>query len=371
MASPNLGSISGGMMDATLDLQSIQMNQYKLQEAPIKLQEEQIALQQDKMELQQKTKLLSLMQNIKPPRDVSTTDAVADVYTQMAMAELQAGNPEASLKMANGASELLNRASSVDARTYRMQNDRLSKFANILSQSPDSQQGFTQAIQAMLAADPGVARDPKFQALAKQGWQPGLIPKLERSVLSAKDQAEIDYKQKQELHLTTEDAVGRANIGLINARKKHIEDTDAAKAKEGGIVVKAADRNLILKMAEAKWPGADSNDLYVRSQAVAEEMVKMRKDQHLTDSEAGARAFTASEKDGRWKGLKMAPVRAGTSAAKPLPFAKGDTPEPNMWYSYKGEPVWQSPVDGMAYSQEELEGMEEDERAEIGYGVKQ
>src|SRR5580765_197092 len=201
------GGFTSGMLESQLDLQRIQLggqevelNKFRLQEAPIKLQEEQMQLQKDKIQLAQQVRMLSLMQNLHPPQDVNSPDALSGVFTELATIQLESGMPDAAAKTASTAARIADTASKVDSRNYRMQNDRLSKFANILDGVPDSPGGYAQAIQAMVAADPGVVKDKRFAQLAQQPWRPGMMDEVKRAVLTAKEQAEVDYRKKAGAH---------------------------------------------------------------------------------------------------------------------------------------------------------------------------
>jgi|HubBroStandDraft_4_1064222.scaffolds.fasta_scaffold03747_4 hypothetical protein len=362
---PSIGSVTEGYVGAQLDLQQVQLNQAKLEMAPIELAKEQIALQQDKMQLAQQTKMLSLMQNLKPPSEADTPDQVAGVLSQISMIQAEAGLPDAAAKTAGEAASILNKSSQIDYRSWRMQNDRLSKFANVLSSVPDSPQGFALAIQTMAAEDPGVAKDPRFLSIARQPWRPGLIEQLQSSVQTAKDKAEVKLKAAQEAHARSSTVVDQHRVGLIDAQKDATRDRDKRLEKEGALVVKASQLKAITDQADRDFQGVDENDIRVRSRPLAEEMVKLMREQHLTESEAAVRVYQRAKKDGIFNGLRVPPTIAGSKPIKPLP--KPDKPsqlKDNQWYMIKGQP--QLYMDNQFYSQEDVRQMSQDEKDALG-----
>jgi hypothetical protein len=366
---PSIGSVTEGYVGTQLDLQQVQLNQAKLEMAPIELAKEQITLQQDKMQLAQQTKMLSLMQNLKPPSEADTPDQVAGVLSQISMIQAEAGLPDAAAKTAGEAASILNKSSQIDYRSWRMQNDRLSKFANVLSSVPDSPQGFALAIQTMAAEDPGVAKDPRFLSIARQPWRPGLIEQLQSSVQTAKDKAEVKLKAAQEAHARSSTVVDQHRVGLIDAQKKAAQDRDKRLEKEGGDLVKADDRKAIVEQATRDFPGADPADIAVRSRPLAEEMKKLMRDQHLTQSEAAVRTYQRAKKDGLFNGLRTATAIKGEKPSVPLPMpAAAKDVKQNQWYTINGEP--RLALGTKFYTAAELEDMDREDREALGLDEK-
>jgi hypothetical protein len=323
-----------GYNSTQIDLQQIQLNQDRLAMDPVKLQQEQISLQKDKIDLAQNIKMLSLMQNLKPPKDVNDPNQLAQVWTDMSMIQLESGKPDAAAKSASVASKIAEDASKIDSRTYRMQTDRMSKFANILAGSPDTQAGFTQALQSMLAEDPGVARDPKFQNLAKQGWRPGLVPLLERSVLTAKEQAEVSYRQKATEHAAVDVVLDKHRIDLVDAQAAEQRRLARQQKKEGGTVVKQSQLQAMTDLINRDYAGAVTEDVRVRARPLAEEAVQLMKTAHLTESEAMMRVYEKARTSGTFSGLRVAPTQKGTKPGKALPAPKDPSKvQLNQWYT--------------------------------------
>jgi len=364
---PGLGSVTEGMVGTQLDLQNIQMNQFKLQEAPIKLQQEQVDLAKDTLALNQQMTMLKLMQGIKVGEHGDTPDQMSDILNQMSMIQLQSGMPDAAAKTASEAAKLQNTASQIDYRTYKVQTDRFSKFANILDGVPDSQQGFAMAVQAMGAADPRAMQDPKFQEIIKQGWKPGLIPMLKRSVLTAKEQAEVKYRQQAGEHAEASATLDKARIGLVKAQEKLATDRDKAIQKEGGKPPTADDRKAIIEQINRDYTGADQADVYARARPLAEQMKKLIRDEHLTQSEAAVRVYEQARASGAFAGLRQTRNIPGTRPGLPLTVPKGASVkdlQQNMWYMYKGKPVLVIGTKG--YTEEELAAMDDDEKEALG-----
>ena len=365
---PSIGSVTEGMVGTQLDYQQIQLNQAKLEMAPIELQKEQVSLQQDKMQLAQQTKMLSLMQNLKPASEADTPEAMVGILSQISMIQAEAGLPDAAAKTAGEAASIQNKSSQIDYRSWRMQNDRLSKFANVLSSVPDTPQGFALAVQTMAAEDPGVAKDPKFLNIARMPWRPGLIEQLQSSVETAKDKAEVKLKAAQESHARSAAVVDKHRVDLIDAQAQLARDRDKHLAKVGAEVVKADDRKAISDMVTRDYAGADPADVAVRVRPLAEEMKKLMRDQHLTQSEAAVRTYQRAKKDGIFNGLRMSPQIKGAKPTSPLP--QPDSPKAikqNQWYMGK-DGVPRLALGTKFYSEEDLAGMEEEDREALGMG---
>lgn len=357
MPAPTLGSVTEGMMGAQLDLQNIQLNQFKLQEAPIQLATEQINLQKEQIALRQQVKMLSLMQNLKPPSEAESPDGIATVLNQVAGMYLQSGMPDAAAKMAKEASSIQENASKIDARSYKMQNDRLSRFANILEGTPDTPGGYTAALQQMASSDPGVLRDKKFVSLMQTPWRPGMVKALERQALTLKEQAEVSYREKAGAHAAAAAEVDKFRVNLVKAQTKLAEDRDKALGKAGAPTVKASQLKAITDMAESEYPGADPADVRVRSRPLAEEMVKMMRDEGITESQAARRVYEQARSAGVFTGLRQAPVAKGTKPAAGLKLPQtAKQVQENQWYSGDQFPDGQPRVamGGKFYTEEEL-----------------
>lgn len=366
---PNLGSISGGMIDAQLDLQNIQLNNFKLAAAPGELLEQQITLKKDQIQLEQQVRLLSLMQNAVPQNEADSPNKIAGVLNHFAMLQAEAGMPDAAAKTAGTASKILEDSSKIDYRAYRMRADRLSKFANILSQVPDSPGGYAQALQTMAAEDPGVASDPTFKKLAQQPWQPGMITKLRDGALTAKEAAEVKYRQQAGDHAAAAAEADKARVPLIREQEKYLETREAAIKKAGGTIVKASQLKTITDMAEVDYPGADPADVRVRSRPLAEEMVKTMREQHLTESEAARQVYEKARSNGIFTGLRTAPVQKGSKPGAPLPLPAAKDAEElkkklqqNQWYLIEGEP--RVLMGDKFYSEDELAAIDKEDEAE-------
>src|SRR5204862_3107320 len=115
---------------------------------------------------------------------------------------------------------------------------------------------------------------------------------------------------------------------------------EKALGKAGGTIVKAKQLQAITDMAKVDFPGADDADIRVRSRPLAEEMVKMMRDQHLSESEASRRVYEAARGSGVFSGLRMAPVITGSKPGKPLAApAKPADVQPNIWYLFPEDPA--------------------------------
>lgn len=363
---PNSNPLGGGWAsggtEQTLDLQAIQSN-------TVKLQSEQIGLIRDKISLQQDLKMLQLMGGLQPGQ-ADTPDQMASMMSQVAMLELRAGKVDSAAAMAAKASTIQENASKIDYRQFRMQNDRFTKFASVLSGVQDSPQGLSQALQTMMSLDPRVAQDPKFQALAKTPWRPGLVAALRNQVLTEKDKAEISYRNAATDHATAAATVDRNRVDLIKSQKKYLDDRDKQLDKTGAIPYKAEQLKSVTDQASRDYPGADPADIRVRSRPLAEEVVKMMRQDRLTLSEASTRVYENAKSTGVFSGLRQMPTIKGSKpgAALPLP-AKAEQMQENQWYTIGGVPRLK--VGDSLYTEEELSGMNDDEKEALGIDTEE
>ena len=356
-SNPLGGGFTGGMTEQTLDLQAIQSNS-------VKLQSEQIGLIRDKISLQQDLKMLQLMGGLQPGQ-ADSPDQMAGMMSQVAMLELRAGKVDSAAVMAAKASSIQENASKIDYRQYRMQNDRFTKFASVLSGVQDSPQGMSQALQTMMSLDPRVAQDPKFQALAKTPWRPGLVASLRNQVLTEKDKAEIRYRNAATEHATAAATVDRNRVDLIKSQKKYLDDRDKQLDKTGAIPYKAEQLKAVTDQATRDYPAADMADIRVRSRPLAEEVVKMMRQDRLTLSEASTRVYENAKRTGVFSGLRQMPSIKGSKPGVALPLpAKAEQMQENQWYTIGGIPRLK--VGDSLYTEDELAGMNDDEKEALG-----
>ena len=366
------GSVAGGMMEGQLDLNAIQVGRIKTQQEGIQLQRDKIALAQD-------MRMLSLMQNLQFHPSMggqgqpSTPDDMAGLMTQLSTIAMQSGKVDEAEKLATAASRISENSSKIDYRQFRMQQDRFTKFANYLGSAPDTPAGYATALQSFMADDPRAAADPKFQKLAQTPWQPGLVKGLQAQVLSQKDAAEIAYRKQAGDHAQAAKLVDDQRVELIKAQTQLAKDRDIHLKKAGAVTVKESELRAVTDQATRDFPTADPADIRVRSRAVAEEMIRMVRQQNLTISEASTRAYEAARSSGVYSGLRTVPVRPGTKpgSAMALPGKSSQKPEEraalmqdNMWYSVGGRPMLK--LGDNLYSEEELAGMDDDEKEALG-----
>lgn len=353
---PYAATTFGGMVDTTLDLQNIQMNSQKIQ-----------ANQQDllkgKIELNQTMTMLRLMQGLKPGAGGDTPDEMSDLMDQMSIIQLESGMPQAAAKSAEVATKIRSDSSLNDYRAYRLRTQRLSQFSSILDTVPDSPDGFRQAMMLMQTTDPEAMKDPKFQQIARMGWKPGLMKQLKDAVLTQKDKSEIKYRQQAGDHAAAAAKADEANVDLIRARTQYYKDRDKLLGKEGAKPPKSSELQAITDQITRDFPGADPADARVRARPLAEEMNRLISTEHLTLSQAATRVYQRAKSAGVFQGMRLMPVRPGSSPNNPLPMPSGGKkPQQNMWYTDKnGEPVLV--IGNNVYTQKEVAENEDEDEA--------
>lgn len=378
---PTLGSVAGGMADTQLDLQNIQLNQFKLQEAPIQLEAERTQLMRDQISLQQQMKFMQLLQNANfdtssTSGGASTPSGLAGVMSNLATIQLESGMVDQATKSANAAARLQETSSRVDYRTYKLQTDRMSRFANILDSIPDNPSGWTQALQAM-ADDPGAMRDQKFQSLMQTPWKPGLIPMLKTSVLTAKEQAEVNYRRAAGEHAEAATVLDKDRRALVSAQTDYYKDRAKKLQKEGGdLRVKARELQAITDKITVDYPEAKGEEARNIAQPLAEEMVQMIQKQGLSLSEAAQRVYSRAKKEGVFAGLHPMTQIAGSTPDKPIPVKAPKKGQPlsqgmtkNLWYVSPerfGDNTPRTIIGTKAYTQAELKQLQSEDDLVMG-----
>lgn len=364
-----LGSVTEGMVGTQLDLQALQLGNQKIESNKIALQSEQVQLTKDKIQLAQQMRMLSLLQNahIGQSGDQPSQNPIemSSWLTELSQIQLQSGLVDDATKTANIASRLQENASKIDYRSFKMQNDRFSKFISVLDSVPDSPGGLQQAVAMMAAEDPGVARDPKFQAIAKMPWQPGLIAMLKSQALSAKDAAEVKYKEAATKHADAAAAVDIARVNLVKTQTRLADDRDKALKKDGVTLYKAEQLKAITDKVKVDYSEGSDEDIRNRSRPLAEEVASMMKKQNLTLSEAATRVYEQAKSRGDFAGLRMQTILPGSKPGKPLELPKKPTDvKQNKWYMVKGKPM--IAIGTKFFTEEEMSASERDDEALLG-----
>ncbi len=357
---PVPGSVAGGAAAMQLDLQAIQSNK-------VKIQTEKVGLIRDQLGLMQEMRAMQLWNNIKPGQAKSPAD-LANVLDQVSLIQLESGQFDKGAQTAAKASGIRNQASAIEARKFKIRQQKLQQFANVLGGVPDTPAGYQQALLTMVQTDPHVVHDPQFAQLMQTPWRPGLVGQLKSMVLDAKDKSLIAYHKTQQAKAQEDIKMDQARMALMQKEKKYLSDRDKTLAKAGVQLIKSNELQAITDQATRDFPGADPADIRVRSRPIAEQMLQLMRQEHLTLSEAAVKAYQQAKKDGVFNGLRKMPTLKGTSAKNPLPMPYKDAQEAaadnykrisdNMWYLVNGVPM--VALAGHFYTQQELDAADKE-----------
>jgi hypothetical protein len=346
------------MTDQALAQQNVELNAQAIQGGGIKLQDMQVGLMKDKIALAQQMRMMQLMNGLHFGGGRSPSpDQMSGFLNDLAVIQAESGNPQEAAVTAGHAAEIQSRGADVAYKQYQMQSKRLDTFAGILDSVPDSPQGYHQALKTMLAQYPQAQKDPAFQNLAKTPWRPGLLAQIKDSVTTARDRATSQYRQFQEKQAVQRTKIDEQRIALEKERNQIAKEREIKLKKEGAKPVTAGQLQAISDQATRDFIGADPADIRVRSRPVAEEMLRMIQQQHLTLSEASVRAYQQAKKDGVYNGLRGLKGLKGGNAENPLDLPK--TPEglmQNQWYIVQGKP--QLYLAGKFYTKEQLDQLD-------------
>jgi hypothetical protein len=386
-----LGSIAEGAVGQQLDLQAVQLGQYKVAEAPIQLATERIQLQRDQLQLQRELTLAQLMAQGSryAPGGAEQEGAFGGVgglagnLMQIANWEVMAGMPDQAAKTATSAARLMDASSRTDYRNYRVQTEQISRFTNMLDTVSNDEAGWSQIVTEM-GRDPAMARNPKFQQLARTPYDPTLFDRLKAGAATLREQAEINYRLA-----ATRNQTALADLAPLNRQLKEsqIRANDAlARKRDGSGVtpVKADDRKAIAELSMSDFPGTMPGTREQVDRRVAEDMVRLlRSNPNITQSEAAHEAYARDKY--MYIGLPMMPKTPGTRPELALDAPareKGQTPEQwlgsleqGQWYKFPADPrdpksplIPRVVIGNKAYSLDELRENRRLQREAMGMG---
>jgi hypothetical protein len=174
----------------------------------------------------------------------------------------------------------------------------------------------------------GIKVPPKLmgmlQQAAMQGWNPqteGFVAKLKNGVLNGLQRSEMmKHEVETQSALITQDMT-RAHTRLYDAEARNA-DARTDNVGKAGEKPPDADTVGLLKDRIAARYDDDPHKIDRLARTIAERAVVMRRDNHLSYSEAARAAYLEAYSQGKFTGMTLRTTTEGSSAKAPLPLPK-------------------------------------------------
>jgi hypothetical protein len=339
--------------------QQYQMNQFKLQEAPIKLQEEKLALQIGQSDFDKRQKMADMLTKSPIPLtgDQNPLTTASNALVRMGTAAAEVGLPE------EAASDFA-KASTISAQqehaAYNAMQSAINKakFADQLLGNVHDQASWDQ-MNGYIEMTTG-----QKSQMADKKYSPELVESLRQASLTHRTSAQEAYTLAQAEHQQALTKVSLAEIPLRKAQTENYEARTEALKKNGadGMIAKpktiAAVSDLIISESGDVTSRADAN---VSAREIAIDAERRMREDHQTQPEAVKAAYKYAKNHGILSGQPMAHLRPGASEKKPLPLPKTPSEfKDNMWYQAPDGPRHYDSETQMLYKPGEGPGDEDE-----------
>lgn len=323
----NWTGITAGLRQADIDNQSRRMNN-------LAMQKEEISIAQSLMVLQQQAKMIQGMNSGEAP---PKPGELADNLERMSSVASQAGMFDKAEGFAKAGSQIRKNQSDIEENRFNESVKSINLYSALLK-DVTSEDGWKQA-NALFKLQTG-----KDSPLANQPFNPEMIGKLQVGLVSAKDQALINATKARERASNEQAKTQETRRELVKAQTRVANDRAAALEKAGATAftpkagqVKAI-TDLLVSDFGASLPPEEQR---VLARPVAERMVELIKKEHLSESEAAARAYKEAKDRDDFGGIRARMPMSGT-LKRPLTIPEDKTKlKPNMYYEgtgkYKGQ----------------------------------
>jgi hypothetical protein len=305
-----------------------QLFELSMAEGKQKLQAEALTIEERQMTLDNSKALQKLQGGVLKSLATQPTDPSADPTEQttnslfaIGTADILGGFPQQGGEFIKQATAIAKNHADITIKGSEAQQKKLSFVAGGLADVHDQQSWET--FNMMAASEFKGAMDPK---IAGKPYSPQLIKMLMDSTQTLLQKA----RTERENALSRLDAVhvqeSEARVPLIRAQEQAALATAAAKRKNTGKAseAKAQDINRVADLITTSYPDVPKDQARTLAGPIAEEAVKLVKEQELTPPQAYHKAFNRARDHGSFWGLKEGRVRAGTAAEKPLPIPMAD-----------------------------------------------
>ncbi len=312
MADPGWG-VASGFLTGTQEMQAIQMNQFKLAEAPVSLEREQVSLESEKTALNTQKAALAAQQKMMQmlsSQPQSSADPVADAaakLSQVADAELKTGQVEAATRTLAEVSKMQENQSLIASRKFE-QTQKVGEYVTSLLDNVAAS-GYTKAAwdQANSIATVMTGQKSPFASMLPANATPeqvkSVVDKVRTGYTTAIQKAQIDRDKAltHEAEVKTEN--DRLERPLIAARAD-AERALAEQRRKAAGEPKAVDTKDLVSLIQ----GDPDNGKVAKPAAEAlaigmqDEMEKYKKD-GLTTAQAAQAAYQNAKKRGDLKTL--------------------------------------------------------------------
>lgn len=328
-----------GMFGAPVGISAAEADIRANQLAELALAEGSVRLQQAQMTLGQQKQMLELMKGgmqqgqRQPGQADSQANDLANMMDSLSVMAAKSGMVEEARKYATAGSSLRTNASTIQTNETNAQIKHLNMIGSLMEGVHDERTW--QQANKMYEMQTG-----KPTPYAKQPYNPQMVEQLRMGVMSAKDRALTSAAKAREDAARAEIEEKEVRRELIKSQTRLSNERTKALVKTGGKVLlpKATQLRAITDLIVKDYgAGILLEDARVLGRPVAERMMKIMKDQGLSESEAANRAYQEAKSSGAFGGLRPQPKMSG-SFDKPLDIPEDSTKlRTNMYYHGKGQ----------------------------------
>lgn len=330
-----------------------------------------LELQQAQIELARQNRMLQLMGQRPQGGGQSVNAGISDLADDMdylAKIAMDSGMPDKAREYATAGSNI--RKNQVDLTEKRLDGDikEMNLMGSLLADVKDATSW--RRANAMFQMQTG-----RPSPWAQVPYNDQIVDRLRTGVQTAKDRALTKAALARESASEAEVKEREARVPLIRAQKELTEQRTANLRKAGatGQIPKSGDIQAITDLMFKDFGGSQTpEDARVLARPVAEEALRLQKEQNLSKSEASMRAYQKAKARGDFGGLKPRRPDKGSANA---PLEMPDQPsklKANMYYQKGGQkylftgtafvPVGSGPGQIEPEAEEE-EGLNEDDYA--------
>lgn len=305
--------------------------------ADLALDKGAVDLEVAKTKLEQNKRMLSLMTQSQGTPSSGQYD-LADNMNALAEMALKSGLPEEARQYAETGANLRRTTSQIDNALFTQKMKHLTLLSNLMGGVTD-ERSWNRA-NALFKMETG--KDTPF---AGQPYSPELVASLQRSFMTAKDQATAEAAKARQRASEASVREHEARLPLIRAQTEEVRARTAKLKKAGAsqIVPKAGDVKIIKDLIINEYgAGVMPEEASTLAQPVAERMLEILKDSSITKSQAAYRAFQEAKSGGHFGGLRPRMRMKGTKENPldiPATDGKADASKlrPNMYYKGVGK----------------------------------
>lgn len=314
---------------------SLEQGQQQLRRGEVAIKRDEVDLKNAEATLSRQTEFLKLLKQSEGKSlegsagtPVSEDRDLATRLDELAELSMKSGFPEEAANYASKASQIKNNNSLIKSRENDERNRRLVYAAGLLDNVQDEQSW----MQANMLYSIEFGEESPFANLP---YSEELIGRIKDSVTTQRQKSLIEAANNKADQADEDLAKIKSQIELNKARERLTKAREQNLKKTGDetVVPKAADLKAVTDLLTKEFGGAGlPEDIRVIARPIAERMMKLKKENGLSQSEAATLAVKEAKENGDLGGLKPRRPSPG-SAQNPLPLPREQKNyKENMYY---------------------------------------